>query len=132
MNDSAYSIISTYGAEYRGFVRYYLLAGDVNRLNRLSWDMERSMCTTLAAKHRATPWAMRDGYRSVITTPYGKRCCFEARIERPGRPPPVARFGGIPLRRAKNSVLTDRYGITAIWRTCDAPSVRPSGRARPE
>ena len=28
-------IISTYGAEYRGIVQYYLLAGDVWRLNRL-------------------------------------------------------------------------------------------------
>ena len=108
MNDSNYSIISTYGAEYRGFVQYYLLAGDVNRLNRLRWDMERSMCTTLAAKHHATPWAMRGRYRSVINTPHGKRRCYEARIERPGRPPLVARFGGIPLRRAKNTVLTDR------------------------
>jgi group II intron reverse transcriptase/maturase len=108
MNENPYSIIGSYGAEYRGFVQYYLLAGDVSRLNRLRWDMERSMCTTLAAKHRTTPWAMRDRYKSTIETPHGKRRCLEARIERAGRPPLVARFGGIPLRRKKDAVLIDR------------------------
>ena len=33
-------IISTYGAEYRGIVQYYLLAGNVARLYRLHWVME--------------------------------------------------------------------------------------------
>lgn len=112
MNENAYTIIGAYGAEYRGFVQYYMLAGDVARLHRLRWDMERSMCTTLAAKHRSTPWAMRDRYRSTIETPHGKRRCFEARIERAGRPPLVARFGGIPLRRDKNAVLIDRVPVS--------------------
>jgi hypothetical protein len=44
-------IISTYGAEYRGIVQYYLLAGDVWRLNRLEWVAETSVLKTLAAKH---------------------------------------------------------------------------------
>ena len=30
-----HEIVSIYGAEYRGIVQYYLLAGDVWRLNRL-------------------------------------------------------------------------------------------------
>src|SRR5262249_55044655 len=44
-------IISTYGAEYRGIVQYYLLAGDVWRLNRLEWVAMTSMLKTLASKH---------------------------------------------------------------------------------
>ncbi|WP_213455255.1 HNH endonuclease [Rhizomonospora bruguierae] len=51
---------------------------------------------------------MRDRYKSTIETPHGKRRCFEANLVRPGRPPLVARFGGIPLRRQKNAVLQDR------------------------
>ena len=47
MNENEYTIIGTYGAEYRGIVQYYLPAGNVARLNRLRWDMERSMFTTL-------------------------------------------------------------------------------------
>ena len=43
------TIISSYGAEYRGLVQYYLLAGDVWRLNRLRWAAETSMLKTLGA-----------------------------------------------------------------------------------
>jgi len=107
MNESDYTIIATYGAEYRGYVEYYLLAGNVNRLNRLRWDMERSMLKTLAAKHQRPAWKLVDRYKTTTDTPYGKRRCFEARIERGDRPPLVARFGGIPLRRDKHAVLTD-------------------------
>jgi hypothetical protein len=39
MNVQAHAIISEYGAEYRGIVQYYLLAGDVCRLSRLHWVM---------------------------------------------------------------------------------------------
>ena len=46
---SDYDIISTYGAEYRGIVQYYLLAGDVWRLNRLQWVTLTSMLKTLGA-----------------------------------------------------------------------------------
>ena len=35
VNDSDYTIVATYGAEYRGLVNHYLLAGDVWRLNRV-------------------------------------------------------------------------------------------------
>jgi hypothetical protein len=47
-------------------------------------------------------------YKATIDTPHGKRTCFEARIEREGRTPLVTRFGGIPLKRQKKAVLTDR------------------------
>lgn len=51
---------------------------------------------------------MADRYKATIATPSGPRRCFEASVEREGRKPLVARFGGIPLRRKKNAVLTDR------------------------
>ena len=54
MNLDDYTIVSIYGAEYRGTVQYYLLASDVYRLNRLNWVMETSMLKTLAGKHRST------------------------------------------------------------------------------
>ena len=43
INDSDYNIVARFGAEYRGIVQYYLLAGDVFRLHRLRWVMETSM-----------------------------------------------------------------------------------------
>jgi group II intron reverse transcriptase/maturase len=108
VNDDDYTIVATYGAEYRGLVEYYLLAGDVYRLNRLRWVAETSMLKTLACKHDSTVSTMAHRYRATIETPYGPRRCFQVSVERAGRTPLVARFGGIPLRRKNDAVLTDR------------------------
>ena len=106
-------IISTYGAEYRGIVQFYLLAGDVWRLNRLEWVAKTSLLKTLAAKHRSRVTPMARKYQAKVDTPYGKRACFEAVVERAGRKPLVARFGGIPLKRQNKAVLTDRKPVPA-------------------
>jgi group II intron reverse transcriptase/maturase len=103
-----YDIVRIFGAEYRGIVEYYLLAVDVWRLDRLRWAALTSMLKTLAAKHHSTVTAMAARYRATTDTPHGKRRCFEARIERAGKQPLVARFGGTPLARNKAAVLTDR------------------------
>jgi group II intron reverse transcriptase/maturase len=103
-----HAIISTYGAEYRGIVQYYLLAGNVWRLDRLEWVMKTSMLKTLAHRHRSTVTKMARKHAAVTATPYGPRRCFEAHVERHGRKPLVARFGGIPLRRQKRAVINDR------------------------
>src|SRR5258708_13461731 len=55
----------------------------------------RTAVTKTAAKSKA-----------VTATPYGPRRCFEARVERHGRKPLAARFGGIPLRRQKKAAIT--------------------------
>jgi hypothetical protein len=101
-------IISTYGAEYRGIVQYYLLASGVFRSARLRWTAETSLLKTLAARHRSTVPAMARKYRATIATPHGPRVCFQATVERPGRKPLVTRFGGIPLKRQNKAVITDR------------------------
>jgi group II intron reverse transcriptase/maturase len=103
-----YDIVKTYGAEYRGIVQYYMLAIDVARFYRLSWFAETSMLKTLAAKHKSTVSAIAARYKAKIQTPHGLRTCFEAKIERDGKHPLVARFGGIPLVHDKNAVLSDR------------------------
>jgi group II intron reverse transcriptase/maturase len=109
MNDDDYTIIGTYGAEYRGIVGYYLLANDVWRLDRLHWVMETSLLKTLAGKHDSTVTKMAARYKTTIDTPHGPRKCLEARIDRgEHRKPLVARFGGIPLTRQPYAVLTDR------------------------
>jgi group II intron reverse transcriptase/maturase len=113
MNDTDHTIISTYGAEYRGIVQYYLLAGDVYRLNRLRWVTETSLLKTLAAKHRSTVTTMARKYAATIETPHGPRKCFQVSVERDGRKPLVARFGGIPLKRQRKAALTDRLPLPA-------------------
>jgi group II intron reverse transcriptase/maturase len=108
IREDDYTIVAKFGAEYRGIVQYYLLAGDVQRLHRLRWVMETSMLKTLARKHRSSVSRMAAKHKAKVATPYGPRTCFEASIVRDGRKPLVARFGGIPLKRQKTAVITDR------------------------
>jgi group II intron reverse transcriptase/maturase len=117
MNEQDHAIISRYGAEYRGIVQYYLLAGDVYRLSRLHWVMLTSLLKTLAGKHDSTVTKIARKYAATIETPDGPRKCMQARVERgEGKRPTVATFGGIPLRRQKNAVLTDREPVLATSR----------------
>ncbi len=114
LHDDDFSIVAKYQAEYRGLVQYYLLAQNVSRLGRLHWTMETSLLKTLAHKHRSTVHKMSRKYRSTVETPHGPRRCLQVTVERgEGRKPLVARFGGIPLKRARNAELTDVRPVTA-------------------
>jgi group II intron reverse transcriptase/maturase len=109
VNEDDYTIVSTYGAEYRGIVQYYLLAGDVWRLYRLHWVMQTSLLKTLARKHKSTVVKMGNKHRTSTDTTTGPRVCIQVTVERSGgRKPLVARFGGIPLHRQRKAVLVDR------------------------
>ena len=116
VNEDDHTIVSTYGAEWRGIVQYYLLAGNVHRLYRLHWVMETSLLKTLANKHRSSVPKMAHTFKAAVGTPYGPRKCLEARVERNGRKPLVARFGGIPLRRQKDAVISDRVLVPGVIR----------------
>ncbi len=128
VNEDDHTIVRTYGAHYRGLVEYYLLAGDVHRLNRLEWVMKTSMLKTLACKHDSTVTKMADRYKTTIATPSGPRRCFEVHVEREGRKPLIARFGGIPLRRKKNAVLTDRIPAPVTARRKELVTRLQAGR----
>jgi hypothetical protein len=122
-------IISKYGAEYRGYVQYYLLAGDVHRLNRLLWVAQTSMLKTLACKYDSTVSKMAAKYKATIVTPHGPRVCMQVSSDRgDGRKPLVARFGGIPLKRQKKAVLDDRRPIPATVRPKELISRLRTGR----
>ncbi len=108
VNRGAFDIVATYGAEYRGLVQFYLLAGDVHRLNRLHGVMRTSMLKTLACKYDSTAQKMAAKLKAKIETPHGLRTCHQIVVERSGRKPLVARFGGIPLKRQQKAVITDR------------------------
>ena len=78
--------------------------------------METSLLKTLADKHRSSVTKMARKHKAAIDTPHGPRKCLEARVERNGRKPLVARFGGIPLRRQKDAVITDRVPVPGVIR----------------
>jgi group II intron reverse transcriptase/maturase len=108
VNDDDHAIIETYAAQYRGLVNYYLLAGNVWRLNRVRWVMATSLLKTLACKHGSTVPKMAARYTATISTPDGPRKCLQAVIARTGREPLTATFGGIPLKRHRKAALDDR------------------------
>ena len=117
MNETDHAIINRYGAEYRGIVQYYLLAGDVWRLNRLQWVMETSLLKTLAGKYDSSVSKMAHKYRATIETPHGPHKCLQVSIERgEDRKSLVATFGGIPLRWQKHAVLHDREPVPVTAR----------------
>ena len=60
------------------------------------------------AKQKSTVSKVAAKHKTVVETPHGKRTCFEARVDRDGKQPLVARFGGIPLARRKDATLVDR------------------------
>jgi hypothetical protein len=107
VNEDDHTIVATYGTEYRGLVNYYLLAGDVWRLNKVRWVMVTSLLKTLACKHGSTVSKMAARYTATTPTPHGPRTCVQATVTR-GQKPLTATFGGIPLKRQPRAVLTDR------------------------
>ena len=131
VSESDYNIVGRFGAEYRGLVQYYLLAGDVFRLHRLRWVMETSMLKTLASKHRSSVSKMAARYKAKIDTSHGPRTCFEASVARVGKQPLVARFGGIPLKRQKTAVITDRLMTGPIYPRKELVRRLLAGRCEP-
>jgi Type II intron maturase len=144
VNDDDHAIVAACGAEYRGLVSYYLLAGDVRRLNRVRWVMATSLLKTLACKYDSTVPKMAARCTATVSTPHGPRKCLQATIARTGRKPLAATFGGIPLRRQRKAALTDRTPPQAIvtrrkelvtrlqgYRGHRGPSSWPGNNARP-
>jgi hypothetical protein len=75
------------------------------------------MLKTLAGKHRSTVTKMARRYKTTIESPAGPRTVFQVSVERDrGRKPLIARFGRIPLRRARTAVLTDQRPVLASTR----------------
>jgi hypothetical protein len=108
INDSDFDIVAKYGSEYQGFVQYYAFAKNRFWLYHLGFVMKMSMLKTLAAKHKSTVRRMSRKYRSK--THDGKReiACIAVVVERPGKMPLVARFGGLSLRTNPYLTIEDR------------------------
>jgi len=118
LEESDFSIVARYQQEYRGIVQYYLLATNVSALRKLHWCMRDSLIKTLARKHQSRMSAIRAKYKTTTQTPDGKRLtCLQVRVEREGRPPLIAQFGGISLTRQSQAILTDTPYVYKNTRT---------------
>lgn len=116
LRDSIFTIISAYQAEYRGIVEYYRMAHNLSAtMSRLKWDMERSLTKTLAAKEQIpVPQVYRRHKATLIVEgkPYKG---LQVTIEREGKKPLTAQWGGIPLLWNIKAILDDQP--EHIWST---------------
>jgi len=71
--------------------------------------METSLLKTLAAKHKTSVMAMVRKYKTTLLTATGKPLKgLEVQVEREGKPPLIAQFGGISLTRQPFAILDDQ------------------------
>jgi group II intron reverse transcriptase/maturase len=119
-NDSDYEIMRRYQAEYQGVVQYYLLAHNVGSLWYYHYVMRTSLIKTLAHKHKARVTTMLRTHRATKHTADGTLRYLKVEVPREGKPPLVATFGGIPLRRKPAAILEESLARPpSSWRHTD-------------
>jgi len=113
-NDEVFSIIAHYQQEFRGVAEYYRMAYNLSsQLKRLKWAMEQSLTKTLAVKLRCKVTEIYERYGAIITTPQGPYKGLMVKIEREGKHPLVAFWGGISLKRRMDVKLMEDFD--RVW-----------------
>ena len=107
-NGSDFSIVETYGSEFRGIVQYYAFAKNRYWLHHLQWVMETSLLKTLAHIHKSTVRKMARRLTTEVYHQGGMRRCIEVKLTRLGKEPLIARFGGIRLTTDPLVYIEDR------------------------
>jgi hypothetical protein len=108
LHDAPFSILTQFQQVFRGVANYYQMAYNLHRLDILRYAMERSLVRTLGDKLRlSTPQVYRR-FGAMVQTPAGPRKGLEVRVEREGKRPLVAQWGGISLRWHVDAVLDDQ------------------------
>lgn len=107
IEDCDFDIVAKYGAEWRGVVRYYLLARNVRRFGKIERTVRLSLLKTLANKHKTTVKKVWRQYKYRHQTDNGGRMGLRVTVEREGKDPLIASFGEIPLKRRQGEILED-------------------------
>jgi len=105
--NSDYDIIRQYQTEFRGFVQYYTHAYNAHQMRVVKRTMELSLVKTLANKHKLSAKKVFKKYQTVAETRDGVYKVLETRVERDGKKPLIAQFGGIKLGYDKNADIID-------------------------
>ena len=102
-----------------GSLNYYGLAQNLDTLAYLRWVMETSLLKTLASKNQTSLMKEVKRLQTTIETPEGPRKCLKVTIQREGKQPLIAVFGGLSLRRKKNPVIKDQVLLPYIRKTSE-------------
>jgi group II intron reverse transcriptase/maturase len=112
LEDDDFTIIERYQQEYRGIVQYYMLAQNVSWFWKLHWIAKIALLKTLADKHKTGTIAQLRKYQASFLAANGTTYrCLEIQVQREGKKPLVARFGGIPLKRQPMATLVDQIPL---------------------
>jgi group II intron reverse transcriptase/maturase len=115
LRDSDYTIIQRYQSVLRGLYLFYCMAVNVSRrMGTIKWILETSLTKTLASKHGCSVNRIYEKYQ--VTLPDDKKV-LRATVERPGKEPLTAEFGGIPFERKPTGLGTVDFNPTATWMT---------------
>ncbi len=109
VNDSDFTIVGLYGQEYRGYTQYYAYANNRYWLHRLHWAMRCSLLKTLAVKHKSSAAKMAERYAAKAINENGVAKCLQVVIQRPGKSPLVATFGGQSLKSQPFRWIEDQF-----------------------
>jgi group II intron reverse transcriptase/maturase len=112
--ETDYTILQRYQAVLRGVYNFYCMAanvGNTTRMGYIKWVLQTSLLKTLASKFRCRMSDIRKKYR--VRGPSGTM--LQVVIERPGRGPLVATFGGFPLEKVPDGMGATDFRFEAAW-----------------
>jgi hypothetical protein len=115
LDDSDFTIVSRFQSVLRGLYNYYCMASDVSRqIATVKWILEIALTKTLAYKHRMSVNEVFRRYQVVTDAGYK---ALRVTVERPGKTPLVAEFGGLSLARIPEGLgLRQEFIADAAWR----------------
>jgi len=110
--ETVYTIISRYQSVLRGLYNFYCMTVNVSRrMDRIKWILEKSLLKTLAHKLKRSVAKVRKMYTAEIL---GTKVLQET-VERPGKNPLVATFGGIPFTRKPEGMGIRDFVFRVAW-----------------
>ena len=110
--ESDYTIIQRYQSVLRGLYNFYCMAANVSkRMNHIKRILQISLLKTLASKLRMKVSGVREMYR----VPDAEFTTFQKIVERPGKEPLVATFGGMSLSKKPDGMDMDSFDPQAAW-----------------
>ncbi|MDP9315334.1 MAG: reverse transcriptase domain-containing protein [Chloroflexota bacterium] len=107
LQETDYGIVARYAQELMGFANYYGLASNRSKLWKLHSTMRYSLLATLAGKHKTTRRQIANRYTRIIETEEGPKKAITVTLDREGKPPLVARFGGYSYKRRADKPIVD-------------------------
>jgi group II intron reverse transcriptase/maturase len=114
LHETDHTILSRYQAVLRGIYNYYCMATNVGKRTRMAyikWVLETSLTRTLAHKHQCSVTSIYSKYKVVVLD----RMMLRVVVERPGKEPLVAVFGGIPFERNPKGLVKADFWFEQAW-----------------